>query len=425
MPPGHVVSLERGKPPVAARHWRPCFDPLDTDFETAVAAAGDLLDTAMRPFHGAPIMLSAGIDSNAMASRLRRDDALGDAITGSPSHHADPVGSAIGDEYALAHAAYDSLGGPGEHHRLRAAPTGLREAIGWAFDAFERPVYNPANLGWVDGCQALAAGLGATHLFEGTIGNFTLGHDGEHPMVALAATRDWRAFAAEAIRRRGRGVRLAWREVPPDPWVRLTAPASARTRAKASLLAPRHPAVARARARAVAHGIRANRPIDGYPIPQRRLEQIILQLDLAPPRRAALRRHGVELCDPYADPRLVEHSLRLPDALYRQGSDGRRVQRALLDPRLPEAIRSGRVNGIQGTDWRAAAMRDAALMRTVIDRLRDGHRGAGLFDVAAIDRTFRRWPASGWDNWEQVLAYRVDLTRALTGAAFAQWVEER
>ncbi|WP_343345187.1 asparagine synthase-related protein [Sphingomicrobium sp. XHP0239] len=425
VPPGSIVTIEPGREPRVELYWAPDLQQLDLSLEEAVATAERLVDKRLQAHGKAPLLLSAGVDSNVMLSRLAQAGNLGDAITGSPSVHAEAAGGDTIDEYPLAHAAYHAVGGGGDHYRLRAAPSGLREAIDWGFEAFERPMYNPSNLGWMDGCQALAATLGDGTVFDGTLGNFTIGHNGEHPVVALAAQRRWRDMLAECARHGGHGLRAVWREAPPEWLLRLKTPSAGRRQAKRMYLKTSNRFVASERRRAVAAGYQADQPADGMPFPQRRLRDVILQLDLANSKRAARRRHGVELVDPYGHPELVAFSLRLPEELYRQPKRVRRVQRAMLDPRLPEIIRLGRAGGMQGADWRAAAIRDAALMRQIVDRLRDGHPGAEIFDVEAMDRTLRQWPASGWNDEEQVMTYRVRLMRTLTGAAFAQWVAEQ
>ena len=425
VPPGSIVTIERGKAPRVELYWDPDLEPIDVGFDEAVATAEALVDRRLQAHGKSPLLLSAGVDSNVMLSRLAAAGNLGDAVTASPSAHAEGLLGDTIDEFPLAHAAYNTLGGSGEHYRLRAAASGLREAIDWGFEAFERPMYNPSNLGWMDGCQALAATLGEGAVFDGTLGNYTIGHNGEHPVVALAARRQWRAMLMESARHGGHGLRAARRDAPPDWLVRLDVGPTGRRQAKQAFLKSRNRYVAEERRRASAMGYRADRPVDGMPFPKRRLRDVIQQLDLAVSRRAAKRRHGIDLIDPYGHPALVEYSLRLPEALYRQPGEVRRVQRAMLDPRLPEIIRLGRAGGLQGADWRAAAIRDAGLMRTTIDRIRDGHPAAEVFNVDAMDRMLRKWPASGWNNDEQVMTYRVRLTRALTGAAFAQWVSEQ
>ncbi|WP_265587666.1 asparagine synthase-related protein [Sphingomicrobium arenosum] len=420
--PGHVVVIEHGR----ARHetwWTPSFEPLDIGFEEARDTAATLLDEAIGGSDCDALLLSSGIDSNVILSRLAHLGRTPRAITGSPSAHADPSAVQLVDEYPLAHAGLRSVGGS-EHHRLRAAPSGLRDALNWGYAAYQRPMYNPSNLGWVDGCQALASSLGMTRIFDGLQGNYTLGHNGMRPTIALAAARRWGDWARAIAANGGRDIRASLLAAPPDWLARLLARPSARRHVRDLFANPRSARIKAAMAPEIALGVRQDYPGDGLAFPERRLRDYIAQVDPAGRYRAAERRNGIELVDPYAERELVEFSLRLPEAIFRHDGVPRGLQRALLDPRLPPDIRDPRMTAIQGGDWRAAALRDAGLMKRILDRLEDGHRGAELFDVRAMRRALDNWPASGWDDEDQVVRYRIHLGRAMSAAAFAQWVAD-
>ena len=425
VPPGHLVRFEKGGKVDVTRWWTPDLTPIEGSFEEVVREGERLIDEALAAIPaGAPLLLSSGVDSNVLLTRLIEAGRPVDAITASPSSHADPAPGLTSDEYALAHAGGNLVGLTGEHHRLRASPTGLREAIDWGFAAFERPIYNPPNLGWSDGCQAFAASIGAPGVIDGTAGNFTIGHVGDPPLVAAAARRDWSDVAFRLLRSGGRGIRRLLRDAPPHWWAWFLAKGSARKAAKTNLLRPRAKPVGQAIAKAAERGWRPGIEGDGLAFPERRFAEYVEHLDPAPVRRAALRRHGVDVFDPYATPALVEYSLRIPAHHYHDGKEGRRVQRAMLDERLPATIRSGNSGGIQGADWRAAALRDAGLMKTVLDRLHAGHPGSRLFDAKRMRKLLDHWPAHGWEDGEQLVTYRVRLGRAMMGAAFAQWVAD-
>ncbi|MEN3972764.1 asparagine synthase-related protein [Sphingomicrobium sp. XHP0235] len=425
VPAGCAVRVTREGKETLERWWKPSLDPIETCFDEALRRSEDLLDERLLGQGGAPLLLSSGVDSNSMLTRLAQAGELGDAITGSPSPHADVLTNATTDEYPLAHAAYGSVGGSGDHHRLRAAPSGLREAIEWAFETFQRPVYNPTNLGWMDGCHALAKGLGATRLFDGTQGNFTIGNFGVHPVVAMAAEKRWGDLAARTLRHRGYGLKTALRDAPPEWLARLQIGASASRFAKKAFMRTESDGGRHAIARARDNLIRLNHDGDAIPHPQRRLHEIILHLDLGVLQRAPLRRHGIELVDPFLNRRLVEFALSLPNSIFTDGRYYRKLQLAMLDPRLPEIVRTGGAGGVQGADWRAAALRDAGLFKQVIDRIEDGHDAASLFDTRALRKALAEWPASGWDDYERIYKYRVAMMRALTGAAFVQWLADR
>ncbi|MCJ8191364.1 asparagine synthase-related protein [Sphingomicrobium aestuariivivum] len=422
VPPGHVVEM-RGDEVRVARWWEPDFSALDISFDEALAEATRLLDRGIHRERG-DLFLSAGVDSNVILTRLAAMGRSPRAITGSPSAHADPSTIQLVDEYPLAHAGLRSLDLGSEHHRLRAAPSGLRDALNWGFAAFQRPMYNPSNLGWVDGCQALAADLGMNRMLDGMQGNYTLGHNGVRPTIAAAARGQWGRWASLILANGGRDIRASLRAAPPRWLARLLA-IPAGWRHAGALFANRWSGDIRAALRPeVDAGIRIDNNADGSWVPERRLREYILQLDPAPRTRAAQLRHGVTLVDPYAQRELVEFCLRLPEHIYRHEGRSRWLQRAMLDPRLPPAIREPVMTAAQGADWRAAALRDAGLMRNILERLEAGHAGAHLFNARAMRRALDDWPASGWDDEDQVIRYRIHLGRAMTCAAFSQWVED-
>lgn len=421
VPPGYAATIHEGRHELDA-WWPTDLSPLDIGFDEATEEAARLLDRSLAKVQGAPIMLSAGYDSNVLLTRLAATGKVPSALTASPSVHAEPLPGYGLDEFPLANASYVALGGA-DHHRVIAPSSGLAYALD-LFETEERPFYNPSNSGWWNGLLETGATIGADHLVDGTAGNFTLGHDGATPLQRLAADGRWGDWVRAVVAARGKGSRFSFRASPPDWWRFWTAPIGAKRQVRDVFARRRDPAIRAVIDDALARRDRIDRIPDRIDQPETRLTHFVLHRDAGPHADAAYRRFGVTLHDPYADPDLVEFALRLPDALQRADGRPRAVQRAMLDPRIPEAIVANREAALQGCDWRAAAERDRPLMMQVVERLEDGHRGSGLFDARRLRKTLEQWPSGGWDQPEQVQTYRLRLQRALVSAAFAQWVAD-
>ncbi|MCM8558314.1 asparagine synthase-related protein [Sphingomicrobium sediminis] len=423
VPPGHVMRVRRDGTYRLDRWWQPDLDTVDVGFEDAVREGERLLDRALSPDRDLPLTLSAGVDSNVLLSRLAAMGVDVEAMTASPASDPDPWDGGWTDEGPLAAQAMEALGGS-VHHQMRVAPTGLREAIAWGFDAAEQPMYNPSNLGWTDALGELASGLRRQAYLIGTAGNFTLGHGGLDRIEILGQQRDWAALASIFWQSRGHGLRSTLKAYPPGPLRPIFARKSAQRHVAAVMANRNSTTVMDALWPEIHAGHLVDRPDDGIGDPSRRLNDFVLHRDPGAYSLMSVRRHGTLGIDPYANPALVEYAMRLPNHVFTNGNGTRRLQRAMLDERLPSAIRDMEGRGVQGSDWRWAARRDVGLMKSVIDRIEDGHRGADLFDTVRLRALHSAWPAAGWRDKAQVMAYRVHLQRALTSAAFAQWVEE-
>jgi hypothetical protein len=134
---------------------------------------------------------------------------------------------------------------------------------------------------------------------------------------------------------------------------------------------------------------------------------------------------GIEIRDPIGSKRLVELSLRLgPEHFFRDGHV-RRLSRALLRGRVPDAVTDESRRGAQGGNWVASAALALDEMKAEVDRIERDPELSQTFDVPGMRRALEDWPSSGWSDLHVDAIYRGSLTTAICAARFARRVRER
>lgn len=410
------------------RWWRPDLSPVECGIEEAQRETQRLLDRAIgQAVEGqahVALGLSAGLDSNLLLSRLGRERKV-TAICGVPMPPVDVPRGGLADESGLAGEAAAAMG-VGDFIVVEAPSTGLRE-LEASFEQVHRPLHNPANRGWMDAVVEQAKDAGASVLLHGLAGNFTVSWGGDSALSAAVFHRRWRALGRSLRHREGMtvAIREALRDHTPL-WLRKKlASRGGWNLATEEMVNPDDQVVARRLKRLAVRGLFADRPEHRSCDPQMRLDRWLLGTDLGNLNHAIGAQTGLSYRDPYCDRQLVQWCLRLPSEHYSDGTTHRLLAKALLDPRIPAAIRGEDYYGVQGQNWRQAAERDLGLARELIDWARGHERLRSMLRLDEMAALIAHWPEEGWETGHAITTYRVRLQRQLTAIAFTRWVEER
>ncbi|MES2044133.1 MAG: asparagine synthase-related protein [Pseudomonadota bacterium] len=138
----------------------------------------------------------------------------------------------------------------------------------------------------------------------------------------------------------------------------------------------------------------------------------------------AARRHWrFDMRDPFADWRLVEFTLGLPDEQYSRGGEQRWLARRVLADRLPPIITSETRRGLQCPEWYdvVSARRDD--MVAAVERIERSPLASGVVDVPRMKALLADWPADAEaaKGHKQVLGHALQRGIALGG--FLRWYE--
>ena len=148
----------------------------------------------------------------------------------------------------------------------------------------------------------------------------------------------------------------------------------------------------------------------------------MLRVDMAGRRASALVRHGLDVCDPFVDLRLVEFCLALPDAQFLRHGRTRFLAHRVLDGRLPPQVLQERRRGRQGADWQAAFETSRAEAGQLLARIEASPVAQRLIDLPRLRRLIES-PSSGpWSSYD-AQDYRFVLTRALSLGSFILHLE--
>ena len=138
----------------------------------------------------------------------------------------------------------------------------------------------------------------------------------------------------------------------------------------------------------------------------------------------AARRHWrFDMRDPYADRRLVEFTLGLPEEQYSHGGEQRWLARRVLADRLPPIITSETRRGLQCPEWYdvVSARRDD--MVAAVERIERSPLASGVVDVPRMKALLADWPADAEaaKGRKQLLGHALQRGIALGG--FLRWYE--
>jgi hypothetical protein len=378
--PGEIVTIAEGQVS-HYRWWNPDQTPLRfTSAKAMVREYRSLLEQSVvaAMAGGGRVLathLSAGLDSSvvtAIAANVRAAGSRHVALTGVPDPALLPVGDIrLVNEGVLAAAVAGSLRAV-EHRCVRARGDPVAAMIG-APSRYHQPLPNPHNQGLFASLQDEASAVGADRLLIAQTGNYTFSMSASARSLARGPWRRLRALVSGQSR--------------PAKWF---------LRDDAALPDPAGPV-----------------PADG---PARRLYH------LRGMNPGALL-HGVREhwrlrpVDPFADRRLVEFSLRLPeDQLAALGPRG--LARSIAGDLLPLAVMRERRRGYQSADWISRCQRHADSFAALIAGCRDHDELSAVLDIDALDDALRRLRAITRPTAADERLYRIEWPRAVALAAF-------
>jgi asparagine synthase (glutamine-hydrolysing) len=136
---------------------------------------------------------------------------------------------------------------------------------------------------------------------------------------------------------------------------------------------------------------------------------------------------GVQNRDPLLDRKLAEFCYAIPDAQFYRGGADRRLIRAVMGERLPDAVLTA-PRGRQSADWHLRLKRDLPRYTEELDRIEEDPAMAGKIDIArlraALQALPEHTPMTRNDHPDLAIAM-VGITRALAVARFVRAVEGR
>jgi asparagine synthase (glutamine-hydrolysing) len=298
------------------------------------------------------------------------------------------------------------------------------------FLAFEAPLRNPMNLGWMLAITRLARAQGRRVLLGGMRGNYTISWSGwtqvaDHLLHGRLMTvlRQMRLCYWETTHSRWTTFRkLIVEPLVPEP---LAAWAGRRRHGSRPAWA-RHSAIRRdfaadmaveARARAVGHDFHYRTPRGER---ARGLESMDYLGDWDAAEKAV---HGVETRDPTADLDVISFCLGIPpEQFLAEGVDRSLVRRAMWGL-LPRVVLTNRLSGMQSPDWYEKLDRRREQLAADVTALAASPLARKALDLSRLERALGNWPTSGWNTQRIYYEYNLAFTRAIAAGRFLQWFE--
>ncbi len=440
VPPGHRVEWSGGEVRLV-RWWRPEEVPelrlgRDADYEEALREGLERA-VACRIGAGESIgsQLSGGLDSSSVTALAARQlAAQGRTLTAFTAAPRQPPGEQpylFTDEWPLAAAVAAAY--PNIHHvRVDNDGAPLLDAVAQREAGNDWPVLNASNTVWLNGIDRAARERRIGVMLVGSMGNFTISHDGGelmagqlrrgdlpgalHTVAGLrrGGGRSWLGIAGVAadallpVRLRRRLRALAGK---PEPGLYDYSAVRPAFLARAGI-AERAEHVACNLRNAVGHDSRALR-LAGLDRTDHRGQWAM----------GTRRLFGVEPRDPTSDRRLVELCLSIPDTQYLKDGVPRSLIRRAMRGIVPEALLQEQRRGRQAADWRLGF--DAALpaLREEVARLRNSPLARECLDIERMERLIEAWPGADAAASPDELAYLCAFSRGLTAGRFIRRIE--
>src|SRR3569623_1871409 len=138
---------------------------------------------------------------------------------------------------------------------------------------------------------------------------------------------------------------------------------------------------------------------------------------------AARRYRRFDVRDPYADRRLGEFTLGIPETQYMRGGEDRWLARRVLADRLPPSVTGERRRGLQCPEWYdvVSARRDD--MIAAVERIAASPLASRVVDVPRMKALLDDWPADAEaaKARKQILGHA--LQRGIAIGGFLRWYE--
>jgi asparagine synthase (glutamine-hydrolysing) len=295
--------------------------------------------------------------------------------------------------------------------------------------AFECPVRNPTNLGWMLAIPRIAHQQQRRVLLAGDHGNYTVSWAGwsqssnhlRQGRLALAY-RQYRLFYRSTSHSRW----TAFRKLFVDPlWSDRWLDWDDRRRGKImpwrpySAIQPEFAAEMQveARAREVGHDFR-------YRMRYGERCAGLVPVDYLGDWYAAVKAmYGVETRVPVADIDVVEYCFGVPDEQYLAEGIHRSLIRRAMSGLLPPVVLTNRRSGVQAADWCEKAAGQREKLRAQIAELGGSELARRALDLDRLQRALDTWPTTGWHTRAVNDEYHLALTRGVSAGRFLRWID--
>jgi asparagine synthase (glutamine-hydrolysing) len=434
--PGHITTIDKEGCVVSKAYWRPPDDMLylenNAQYEDALRATfTEAVRARLRRTSG-PIAshLSAGLDSSsvtATAARLLGTEPL-IAFTSVPVVDVLPVDGVMVDEGPLARATaqlYPNI----DHIEIMTGGQSPLDGLDNHFHIYERPVMNICNAVWDAAINASAKARGVTVMLTGAMGNMTISHTGIQQLNHLLGRCRFPSLIRlmRQMHSRGHGWKglIAQLVGPFTPvwvwaWVTRKYGQSQELHLYSAIKpAALHDFTVTKRA--------ALRRLDlAYrPWADSRAMRIwvMTRVDVGVYNKGALAGWGIDLRDPTLDRRLVELTLRIPDAQFILNGERRSLIRRAFSDRLPRAVISEYKSGRQAADWYLGMSAAHSAIGSELEAFERNQHADALIDIQRLKKAHADWRNVNPAKKDSNFLYRLAMYRAVAAGHFLRKVD--
>lgn len=440
---GQVVNFENDE---LNAHFYHRFDPereiqLESD-EAYVDALREQLEQAVnrRLRSSGPIgaELSSGLDSSTVtataAKLLARHKQPLAAFTALPREGFDgPVPSGRhADESVGAKALvrrFENI----EHIIIRTGEETPLDQLQEAVELLDRPPLNACNMAWWIAIRKDAAKRGIKVLLTGSMGNFSISHDGYPYLAWLVRKGRWLTLYNVYKELKQHQPTLRWRKLvrpclapllPNFLWkLRESAQGRALGLKKYSAINPAWSKQMGSQRRAKQAGFDTS----FQPAWQGRQQRIqaINKMENGD-YNALANAYGLEMRDPTADVRLVEFCLAIPESQYLGGGQFKWLLRRLMKDVLPPEILDVKTRGLQSADWPEQMDRAIPQIREELEKLKAHGSASDYLDIKSLEKALDDWTSTDALNIKEAeLRYRIRMLRGLSVGRFIRYADEQ
>lgn len=132
---------------------------------------------------------------------------------------------------------------------------------------------------------------------------------------------------------------------------------------------------------------------------------------------------GYEVRDPYADRRVLEFALSVPEPMYRRNGIPRDFARRVFADRLPPIILNERRRGTNTPTWFRSLDLQRQDIAAEIERLDASPLARQLLDLPRLKRLVNDWPKNANEAESRSAEYKLALRRGVHVGRFIRWVE--
>jgi asparagine synthase (glutamine-hydrolysing) len=301
------------------------------------------------------------------------------------------------------------------------------------FVAFEGPVRNPTNLGWMLAILRLARQQGRRVLLGGLFGNYTISWTGWSQSIDHLARgrvglayQQWRqCYRLSPYSRLATLFTLFLNPVLPS-WVtrsvyRLQNPSSPGPWHEHSAIRADFAVAMNVEGRAAKtghdflYGWRAGERLRSMPPVDYLGEWFAAEKAYA----------GVEVRDPTADIDVLSFCFGVPPEQFLAEDVDRSLIRRAMWGLLPESVLTNRKFGLQSADWYEKLSKRRHTVALEIDALSRSPLARQMLDLDRLKSLVRQWPEQGWHTRRVSRHYELALPRAIAAGRFLRWLDPR